>query len=206
MYQTKVIVFDLYNTLIEIQKKQNIFGQIYRNCELQDILPFAEFIDLILTKKIETIINDLPTIFELEYKKNLLKFEKELNSVALFIETKSVLENLAKKYPLYLISNLASIYKQPYFDLEINQYFEKALFSCDLELRKPNPNIFRIVEDLSGKKGNQILMIGDSLSSDINGSKQLNWKTLRINRNKAIPKDGTIKSLLEIEKIIESLN
>ena len=196
----EVIVFDLYNTLIEIKKKRQVFRLVYGNCNLQKVISFSDYINLMLTKDLEEIKNILPPNFESEIEKQAPEIEKEIESVEIFPETNNVLKSLTKDYQLFLISNLASIYKKPFFDLQLSNWFEKALFSCDLGIRKPNKLIFREVEKLSGKTGNQILMIGDSLRSDIEGAKQLNWNTLLINRTSNPINQEQISSLYEIEE------
>ena len=128
----EVIVFDLYNTLIEIKKKRNSFGHLYRNCHLQRVISFSDFINLVLTKDLKEIIDLLPSKFEFELEKQSPKFEEELNSIVTYQETYSVLSKLSEDYPLFLISNLASIYKRPFYDLNLSNWFEKAFFSCDL--------------------------------------------------------------------------
>lgn len=201
----EVIVFDLYNTLIEIKQKRNLFTKLFRKCQLQIELPFEEYINLILTREIEGLTKELPHPFFEEYTFLLPELEEEMNSIILFPETKSVIENLASKYKLYLISNLASPYKQPFFDLNLSNWFEEAIFSCDYGIRKPNREIFKYVEEFSGKSRKQILMVGDSLNSDIRGAKQLGWNYLRVDRKTLNRKTWEIKSLREIEKQLKQI-
>ena len=123
---------------------------------------------------------------------------QQIESVKLYPESKEILNSLSSKYELYLISNLASPYKAPYFKLELASYFKDYIFSCDIGCMKPDREIFKIVEKRSGYSGNSILMVGDSKRSDIRGSKRMKWESLRIDRKKKHLSKGEIGSLEEI--------
>ena len=58
-----------------------------------------------------------------------------------------------------------------YFDLGLQNHIEKYFFSCELGHRKPSKEIYSIVVEYSGLDRSQILMIGDSVTSDYQGAK-----------------------------------
>ncbi|MEO0899826.1 MAG: HAD family hydrolase [Bacteroidota bacterium] len=198
----EIIVFDLYNTLVKIETKTNGFTKIFQNCSEAIGITHRRFIDLILTQDIDDLIRRFPSKFQEELERFLPAIEAEINSTLPFPETQSVLENLASKYDLFLISNLATPYKRPYYELELSTWFNRPIFSCDVGFRKPDTQIFEKIELASKRSGNQILMIGDSISSDIEGAKKMNWNYLRINRNSMEWKAWEISSLNEIENRI----
>ncbi|GAA0719938.1 hypothetical protein GCM10009430_19570 [Aquimarina litoralis] len=144
--------------------------------------------------------NMLPEDFSFLYSQNFSILEQELNSIHVYKETFGVLEDLKNDYRLFLISNLASPYKEPFFTNNLNQYFEKVIFSCDYGILKPNKEIFQEVEKITKNKASEILMIGDSLKSDIIGAKNMKWNYLKINRNTEISNKYEIKNLNEIRK------
>ena len=74
------------------------------------------------------------------------------------------------------------------------------IFSCDCGLTKPDPDIFRIIEKETNCNKEEILMIGDSQKSDINGAQKMNWNFLKINRNKTQLLDYEINNLYDIKK------
>ena len=195
----EIIVFDLYNTLIRITKRQQFFTKIFQYCQTDTRLTFSRYLDMLITKDLEVLLDQLPLTCQQAYHKFLPELTFEIDSVELFPETQEVIQKLASKYPLYLISNLASPYKKPFYDLGLCEYFENAVFSCDFGDKKPNSSIFKEVESMSLQSGEQILMIGDSLTSDITGAKNMSWHYLQIVRNKKSPKEWQITSLKEIE-------
>ena len=196
----EIIVFDLYNTLVYIKERQQFFTKIFQYGGSSSRLMLSRYFDLLITKDLEILLQDLPQSFQKAYHKYLPELSREVDSVELFPETIQVLEELSIKFELYLISNLASPYKKPFFELGLAEYFKGTLFSCDFGDRKPNPPIFKEVEKLSQKSGEQILIIGDSLNSDIEGAKVMHWNYLQIIRNISTQKEWQINSLTEIEE------
>lgn len=197
----KIIVFDLYNTLIKIEKNHHFFLHLYKLSKDGFGLSIKVYKELLLTQSLDRIIETLPTNFEnlLREKQELL--EKELQSTILFEGTKSILEKLAEKYSLFLISNLASPYKKPFFDLGLVQYFEEVIFSCEVGLIKPQIEIFQIIEEKTKEK--EILMIGDSEKDDIAGAKAMNWHYLRIDRSQENPEPYVIADLSELNSFLK---
>lgn len=202
--KTEVIVFDLYNTLVKIEKNKHFFHFLYRISNQGFDLSTKAYKDLLLTKPLHEVIDLLPKDFESLLDTCKDKLEEELNSIFLFKNVKFVLEQLAQDYRVFLISNLASPYKKPFFDLGLDKYFENYIFSCDVGLVKPQKEIFQIIENNSGQKGSQILMIGDSEKSDIAGAKSMNWNYLKVCRNQSIKSNYEINDLSEIFSFVES--
>ena len=202
----EIIVFDLYNTLIKIKEKgsESYFRAIFNQIKNELNLSPSIFFEQVLTTNLDDLIKRWPRSFEHAIRDNKHLLQQEIKSVEKFEETQEVLLNLSKMYPLFLISNLATPYKQGYYDSDIDQYFEKAIFSCDVGLKKPNKDIFKIIENETGKSNDQILMIGDSTQADIEGPRRLNWNTILINRsrNRYDKHFHQISSLNEIRQIL----
>ncbi len=74
------------------------------------------------------------------------------------------------------------------------------IFSCDFGMLKPNNSIFKEVENSTKAKPNEILMVGDSYTSDIKGAENMGWNYLRINRKKKNSRVYDIQDLREIKK------
>ena len=79
----------------------------------------------------------------------------------MFDDTEFVLNELSKRYDLYLISNIATPYKECFYNLGLDRWIKDPIFSCDVGYSKPDPNIFKIVIEKSGLQPGQLLMIGD---------------------------------------------
>lgn len=201
--QTKIIVFDLYNTLVETVRNEHFFLQLYKMSDNGFGLNLLDYTHLVMKNDIQKLLTILPNDFKLLYDANKHNLEKEIASVQLFEETLPVLKELKKRYPIYLISNLASPYKKPLYNLEIDSYFTKTIFSSDCGLLKPEKEIFRIVEAETGCSKTEIVMIGDSQKSDIVGAKALGWNYLKVNRKRKELKEYEIASLLEIKERVQ---
>ncbi len=196
--KTEVLVFDLFNTLIEIKDNRHFFSRLYGLSNNGFNVSTNEYRNLLLNTPIEGVFNVLPDEFEIFFNENISSLEAELNSTRLFEDSISVLEKLREQYTIILISNIASPYKKTFYDLGLDTYFEKVIFSCDVGLIKPEIQIFRIAENYSGKSGKQIMMIGDSEKSDINGAKKMNWKHVKISRKEMKKSKYTIVNLYSL--------
>lgn len=201
MKGTKIIVFDLYNTLIEIKKPSKFFITLYKASKKGFNLSITSYLHLVMTKDIEELKQTLPTDFKKLYIQKEGLLNNELNSVFVYDDVVEVLSFLKQHFKLFLISNLASPYKKPFFEANLECFFENILFSCDVGIIKPNPFIFKEIETITKVKPNEILMIGDSYNSDIKGAKNMGWSHLMINR-KNQSNNFDIRSLREIKDLI----
>ncbi len=173
---------------------------LYKNSKTKFNLELLDYLDIIMRNEIEDLFHILPNDFKQLYFEYNYLLEEELNSIELYEETIEVLESLKENYQLYLISNLASPYKKAVQKLNLAVYFDGIVFSCEEGKLKPEKNIFEIVEFKSEKKENEILMVGDSFKSDIQGAKNMNWNYLKINRKGKIKETFEIINLREIIK------
>ncbi|MBG6130231.1 putative hydrolase of the HAD superfamily [Aquimarina sp. EL_43] len=160
----------------------------------------SAYLQLVMKNDLSELRDILPPEFSTLYDKNLPELEQELDSIVIYEEVLHVLEDLKKHFRVFLISNLASPYKEPVFYNNLDQYFEKMIFSCDYGFLKPNKEIFKEIEKFTSNKPNEILMVGDSFKSDIVGAKNMGWNYLKISRYTPISKDYEIKNLNEIIK------
>ena len=85
-----------------------------------------------------------------------------------FPETEEVLEELKNKgIKLILISNSPPPSKDALKKLHLTQFFDKTIFSCDINLMKPSKEIFYFAIKNLNIDPHEILMVGDSLEKDI---------------------------------------
>ncbi|WP_106792736.1 HAD family hydrolase [Aquimarina sp. Aq78] len=202
MNNIKTIVFDLYNTLIEIKESNHFFLKLFKTSQNGFDMDVSAYLQLMMKNDLNQLRDILPPEFSTLYDKKLPELERELNSIVIYEEVFNVLKDLKKDFRIFLISNLASPYKEPVFYNNLDQYFEKMVFSCDHGFLKPDKEIFEEIEKLTSHKPNEILMVGDSFKSDIVGAKNMEWNYLRINRYTPISKEYEIKNLNEIKKHI----
>lgn len=80
---------------------------------------------------------------------------------------KSVLDVLAKRYPMVLVSNFYGNVETVLKDFGIDGYFKKIIESAVVGVRKPDPKIFTLGVEALGLKPEEVLVFGDSYSKDI---------------------------------------
>lgn len=165
----KAIIFDLYDTLITVRKKSKPYLYLLSHCNC----PSKEIINELMLNSYSAngFISYLEKYGKLKTPIDTIHFLKllddELESTELYNDTILNLERLKKKYRLFCLSNLATPYKHPYYDLNLENYIEQAFFSCDEGFKKPNPDFFQLILDYSGLNKEDFIMIGDNQISDI---------------------------------------
>ena len=91
---------------------------------------------------------------------------------SLLPDAEQVVKYLATKYPLTIISN--GFKEVQYYKFEhsgLAPCFTHTLISEEVGINKPQPGIFEIALQRNGISADEALMIGDSYTSDIAGSK-----------------------------------
>ncbi|MGL4568653.1 MAG: YjjG family noncanonical pyrimidine nucleotidase [Fusobacteriaceae bacterium] len=138
--------------------------------------------------------------FAHSYMENLSK------SSILFDESLELVKELHKKFQLFIITNgLTKVQMGRIRNSVIAPYFKDIIISEEVGVSKPNPEIFRLTlkkNSIEDKEG--ILMIGDSLSSDIKGGVNFGIDTCLYNPQKH-GLSGEIKPTYEIQSLKELL-
>jgi HAD superfamily hydrolase (TIGR01549 family) len=177
--KTKSIIFDLYNTLLYTEYKAKPYLNLFRTLGLtkeemnfwRDKVMSENFSFEELKEEIRPGSNVYTTQYEYDVK-------EENESTHLFDDTEFVLNELSKRYDLYLISNIATPYKECFYNLGLDRWIKDPIFSCDVGYSKPDPNIYKIVIERSGLQPGQLLMIGDSVRSDYEGALNCGIKSI----------------------------
>ena len=131
---------------------------------------------------------------------------KELGKGGYLIEgSMDVLEFCSEKFNLGAVTNgVGDVQRSRLERAGIGQFFETVVISSDVGIAKPDPGIFTIaLERMDSPNRENVLMIGDSLSSDILGGINAGIDTCWINRHGEEP-DG-IKPVITISNITELL-
>ena len=111
-----------------------------------------------------------------------------------------LLEKLRRHYRIFLLSNTniihSNLYNEWLMDISggrnLQDYFDKVYYSYEVGLRKPNPEIFRLVLQENGLKESETLFIDDTLEHIVS-AKKLGLLTYQIK-----PREGeTIMELFQ---------
>ena len=95
-------------------------------------------------------------------------------------ESKGMLEELHRHYPLALVSNFYGNMETVLDDFGIRQFFCKIIESAVVKIRKPDPAIFRLGVEELGLIPEEVVVIGDSYTKDIIPAKECGCQTIWI--------------------------
>lgn len=115
-------------------------------------------------------------------------FVERDRALVLFPESLSVLESLAPRFPLGLITNgPADIQNQEIDTLGIRHFFQHFLIEGEMGEGKPLLSVFRRAEEMSGFSGEQVLFVGNSYNHDIHPAIDAGWRTVWVRRPSDVP-------------------
>lgn len=115
------------------------------------------------------------------------KIQTAWNAMLLDFREKSLqfISSLQPKYKLFLLSNTNHIHKKEFHHIyhqkkrakAFDDFFDKAYYSCNMGLRKPNANIFEYVLQENNLDANKTLFIDDS-AQNVDAAKTLGIQTI----------------------------
>ena len=82
-------------------------------------------------------------------------------------DSKKVLEALAKKYPISLVSNFYGNIEVVLEEFGLSKLFEHVIESAVVGVRKPDPHIFTLGVESLGLQPADVVVVGDSFTKDI---------------------------------------
>lgn len=88
-------------------------------------------------------------------------------------KTRPVVEALASRYRLVLVSNFYGNIQTILEDFGLDGYFAEVVESSVVGVRKPDPAIYQLGVDRMGYEAQHILVVGDSFSKDVVPAKQV---------------------------------
>ena len=187
------ILFDMDDTVFDFQKAQFVsfkyvlakyditFSEnIYRTyCDINHNL-WRQFDNGVLSK--DTVQNERFTRFFNVLGKNIngkqanLLYQESLACQSWLVPyAKDTCMELSKQHTLFIVTNGVGItQKNRFLSSEIAPYFSDILISEDIGVAKPNKAFFYAVFKRIGSiEINKVLLVGDSLTSDIQGANNI---------------------------------
>lgn len=219
----KIIIFDADDTLFDFKKSER---EAFKNTMEEFNLEYDENYHFKVYKEIN---NTLWKDFELgiipQEKINEVRFKifsdalnikfntdkfadsyiKNLgNASFLYEESTELIKYLYKDYILFIVTNgLKDVQNNRIKKSSIAKYFKNIIVSDEVKVAKPNPKIFEYaLNDTTNTYSDEILVVGDSLSSDIQGGINLKADTCWYNPNK-IENKTTINPTYEISNLMD---
>lgn len=202
----KVILFDADETLFDFKKAEK---EAFKNTMIEFGVSYDESYHFNIYKEINTAIwkeleEGLITQEKLKterFRRFIEKIEMDFNEndfattymkylgegSFLFEGAKELIEDLSDKYILSIVTNgLTTVQERRVKKSVIAKYFKDIVISEEVGISKPNPDIFEhAINNLGKFSKDEVLMIGDSLNSDIRGGINYNIDTCWYNPNNA---------------------
>ncbi|WP_455716325.1 YjjG family noncanonical pyrimidine nucleotidase [Anaerosporobacter sp.] len=216
-----VIIFDADETLFDFKKSER---EAFKNSILEFGIPYDESYHLKIYQDINKVIwkefeDGLITQEELKVERfkrlssklniefdesNFAKsYMKHLGDASfLFDDSIDLVETLHSDYTLSIVTNgLTSVQEKRIKKSVISKYFKDIIISEEIGVAKPNPKIFEhALNNIGHSDKSKVLMVGDSLTSDIQGGINFGIDTCLYNPNKLVNGTG-IKPTYEISNL-----
>lgn len=196
-----VVIFDLYGTLIRLSRDSRPYLHLCRSCGVLHRLRLS------LSVHAPTL-EDFCIALGVSCPSNLGQLQsdldKDIDSAKLFDDVIPTLDVLREKQiSLALISNLASPYKQPFFELGLDRYFECAVFSCDIGVAKPAAAIYQSVLAYHGITANDAMMVGDNHRADVSGPSACGIRGYHIDRQHRCQDKASLRTLKDVLPLVK---
>lgn len=177
----------MYNTRVTAPQWPNpykgVFSQLWVGLQLYNDLSYivqttdADIVE-ILQKNTSTKISD----------EIVTKFQSDMNiqlsSLSLFDDFLPTITSLKQQwYVTAVISNLSKPYSYPLVHLIPKNTFDYKVLSYEVGMQKPDRKIFDHLKIISWYSSDEIVMVGDSLKSDIQWAKNAAIDPIRIDRS-----------------------
>lgn len=221
----KAVLIDIDDTIFDFEKcSKNSFLKTLEKFNLkfkeEDFSYFNKVNDILWTKQKLGEINIkevfmkrdylMGKYFNLDIERGLFNdlFVKFLyDEIEMVDGIEDLLLYLSDKYKIFTASN--GIFKMQENRLKksnLDKYFDKIFVSDKIGFEKPDKKFFQKIMDLTKFSNDDLIMIGDSIKSDIIGAKNSKIKSIYFNKEdkKISDKNFTyqVKNLSEIKKIL----
>ncbi|WP_432403443.1 YjjG family noncanonical pyrimidine nucleotidase [Wukongibacter sp. M2B1] len=219
----EIIIFDADETLFDFKKSEK---DAFRNTMLEFDIEYDENHHFKIYKEINTAIwKELEDGLITQKKLKLERFKrlsdrldsgfdeaefakaymKHLSYISLLYDDSiELVEGLHKDYRLTIITNGLKVVQDNRIRKSIiAKYFEDIVVSEEVQVSKPDPKIFELaLENIKHTDKSKVLIVGDSLTSDIQGGINFGIDTCWFNPNR-IENKTEIKPTYEISKLME---
>ena len=226
----EVIIFDADETLFDFKKSEreafkntmlefgvdydpNYHFKIYQDInttiwkEFEEGLITQEKLKIDRFKRLCNAIN-----MDFDEKKLAKAYMNHLGDGSFLLEgAENLVKDLKDTYKLLIVTNgLTKVQNKRIKKSIIAHYFQDIIISEEVNVAKPNPEIFQLaLNNITQHDKSKVLIIGDSLTSDIQGGINFGIDTCWYNPNKVenlknIKPTYEVSNFDEIKKLLES--
>lgn len=149
--------------------------------------------------------------FDIEHPELSSRMEAEYiarspHKTHLFPGALEVLETLAPKYEMHIITNgFTEVQNVKMEKSGLNGFFKSMITSEAVGVNKPDPKIFLSALHGTGAKRNQSVMIGDSLEADIRGARRVGMHQVFFNPEGQSHSDDVTREISELIQLLSFL-
>ncbi len=210
----KLLIFDLWGTIIA----NGVYSptrQVRRILNLN--IPFRDYIvrfeKTLMLKEYSDLYEAFKAVcneFNVKEEAHLLNrlvglWNKNWLLAKPFDGALDILNELKKNYKMALVSNTDNSAERIVEKYNLNNYFDKIYFSFKTGYLKINPELFeKIMKDFRVKP-EEVVMIGDSIESDMKTPSSLGIKTILVDLKQRRVYPVKIKNIRELPEIIKSI-
>jgi len=208
----KAIIFDFWGTIVE----NGIFPSPTKQVKyiLRLDMPYSPFVmrfeKHFMLKKYNDLFEGFTEVcnaFSLESDQIVLEklvgmWNKNKLLAKLYPETTEVLEDLKKDYKLVLISNCDSSIEQVLEKYNLKSYFDVVYLSYEKGKLKTDKGVFEEIAKSLKMKPTDLIMVGDSMDTDIKPAEEAGVKAILIDRRGRMEYKNKIASLSELKGIL----
>jgi putative hydrolase of the HAD superfamily len=113
---------------------------------------------------------------------------------------------LAERYPLTILSNgFKEVQYYKFAHSGLQDCFRHTIISEEVGVNKPQPEIFRIALQRNGLTADQVVMIGDSYSSDILGAQAAGIDQIWLHDGPTLPTETATCIVPRLADVLEIL-
>lgn len=219
----EMIIFDADETLFDFKKSEKVslertMREFNLDYEEGYHLEIYKEINSAIWKELEKGLITQKELNDLRFQRLLERLNINMNaidfadayikhlSLASFLYESSydLIEHLSKDYRMVILSNgLKEVQDNRLRKSPISRFFESIIISEEVGLAKPDPSIFQLLFDHTNcTDKSKVLMVGDSLSSDIQGGINYGIDTCWYNAGETI-NQSKIKPTYEINRLTD---
>lgn len=202
----RVVIFDLFGTLVRIHDKRAPFRQLIQIGESHGRKPSSRDARVIMGQPVglaeaADFLGIILTDVERERLRSDLR--AELSSITPFADAISALQELKDRgFKLAVCSNLAMDYALPALSV-LPKAFEAYIWSFQVGALKPSQAIYASACTHLCNKPSNVLMVGDTLEADVEGPRSFGMQALLLHREKRSSESFSIASLSRLCEILD---
>jgi HAD superfamily hydrolase (TIGR01509 family) len=197
----RAAIFDLYGTLVRLETRP----LLRKIAKFLKVRPTPDMLRSTMTLKFPDEINAVQGFIEILLDREATGEEVDYCSALVneHLATAQVIKGAEpllmflkrRGVKLALLSNVAQIFKQPFYDLGLDQYFDVVHFSSDTQFRKPQTEAYLGVCEALGVTAKECLFFGDDAKNDYDGPLSLHMRPVHIGKS---PRAETVEQLSDL--------